>query len=164
MEGANLLHAVFMAAIAVVVARVTVHIAVGQDKIDGGVLPAKRCGFIRFGALKQQQAITASGGLQGNVSVLYRRGLFAVEITHYCPFRESIANVQRQRFTIPLRTLADSGCHRLFCCTLNCQQQCGRAGASINPHLIFTVAEKAPLRRRAIAGFERQHLIEFYRL
>ena len=164
MEGANLLHTVFMTTVAVVVARVTIHITVGQHKIDGGVLPAKRRRPVGFGALKQQQAVTVSGWLQGDFSILHRRRLFTVVVAHDGAFREGTANVQRQRFTVPLRTLADDVCNRLFCGTLNRQQQSGRAGASINPHLVVTVAEKTPLRRRAVTGLERQHLIEFYRI
>ncbi len=42
MEGSDLLHAVFMATIAVVVGRVTVYEAIGQDEVDGGIVPVKR--------------------------------------------------------------------------------------------------------------------------
>ena len=162
-ERTNLLHAVFVAAVTVVVARVTIHIAVSQYKIDGGVLPAKRRRLVGFGALKQQQAVTVGGWLQGDFSTLYGHRLFTVEIAHDGAFREGMADVQRQRLTVPLRTLADNVGHRLFCRALNRQQQGGRAGAGIDSHLVFTVAEKTPLRRCAVTGLERQHLIEFYR-
>ena len=121
-ERANLLHAVFVAAIAVVVARVAIHIAVGQYKIDGGILPAKRCRLVGFGALKQQQAVTVGGWLQGDFPILYGRRLFTVVVAHDGAFREDMADVQRQRLTVPLRTLADNVGHRLFCRALNCQQ------------------------------------------
>ncbi len=162
-ERANLLHAVFMAAIAVVVARVAIHKAVGQYKIDSGVLPAKRCRLVGFGALKQQQAVTVGCWLQGDFPILYGCRLFTVVVAHDGAFREGMADVQRQRLTVPLRTLADNVGHRLICRALNRQQQGGRAGSGINPHLVLTVAEKAPLRRSAVTGLERQHLIEFYR-
>ena len=43
-----------MATIAVVVGRVTVYEAIGQDEVDGGIVPVKRRRGGRLGALKQQ--------------------------------------------------------------------------------------------------------------
>ena len=57
MEGADFLHAVFVAAIAIVVGRVAVHKAVGQNEIDGSVMPVERRGGFCFRTFKQQQAI-----------------------------------------------------------------------------------------------------------
>ena len=45
-EGADLFHAVFMPSITVVIIRIAVFKAIGQNKIDGGVMPAER-GFFR---------------------------------------------------------------------------------------------------------------------
>lgn len=78
-ESTNLLHTVFMAAIAVVVGGVAIYEAIGQHEIDGGVLPAEWRGFVRLGALKQQQAIAVGGWLKNYFAVLNGRGLFAVK-------------------------------------------------------------------------------------
>lgn len=107
MEGADLLHAVFMATIAVVVGRVTVYEAIGQDEVDGGIVPVKRRRGGRLGALKQQQAIAAEGGLQGDFAAADGRDIAAVEIADLAALGEGFADVDGQRFSVPLRTLAD---------------------------------------------------------
>ncbi len=107
MEGSDLLHAVFMATIAVVVGRVTVYEAIGQDEVDGGIVPVKRRRGGRLGALKQQQTIAAEGGLQGDFAAADGRDIAAVEIADLAALGEGFADVDGQRFSVPLRTLAD---------------------------------------------------------
>ena len=53
-EGADFLHTVFVASIAVVVGRVTVDETVGQHEIDGGVMPVERRVGGGFRTFKQQ--------------------------------------------------------------------------------------------------------------
>ena len=140
-ESTYLLHTIFMAAIAVVVGGVAIHEAIGQHEIDGGVLPAERRGFVRFGALKQQQAIAVGGWLKSHFAILNGRGLFAVKITHHRAFRERVNDVDRERFAVPLRALAGNVCDRLWRRTLYRQHQRRRSRARINTHLINAVTE-----------------------
>ena len=160
MEGAYLLHAVFMSAIAIVVGRVTVHEAVGQDEVDGGVVPVERRRRGRLGALKQQQAIAAEGGLQSDFAAADGRDIAAVKIADLAALGEGFANVDGQRFSIPLRTLADLRRRGAGLFFLQRNHHRRRAGAGIHLQGIQTLAEDAPLRRRAATGFHGEHLVE----
>ncbi|MNN32083.1 hypothetical protein D3C81_1457950 [compost metagenome] len=160
-EGANFLHTVFVAAIAVVIRRIAIHEAVRQHKVDGGVLPAEWRGFIGFGPFKQEQTVAVRGGLQGDFPLLHGGRLLTVEIPYHGAFRESVFHLDGERFTVPFRALACDLCDGFLCGTLYRQHQRWRARARINAHLIIALAEQAPLRWRSLAGLKRHHLIEF---
>ena len=160
MEGADLLHAVFMSAIAVVVGRVAVYKAIGQDEVDGGIVPVKRRRGGRLGALKQQQAIAAEGGLQSDFAAADGRDIAAVKIANLTALGEGFANVDGQRFSIPLRTLADLRRRGAGLFFLQRNHHRRRAGAGIHLQGIQTLAEDAPLRRCAATGLHGQHLVE----
>ena len=105
-KGANLLHPVFVASVAVVIRRIAVDEAVSQHEIDRRVLPAKGGRGGGFSAFEQQQAAATVSRLQRYLSVLHHRCFLAVEIAHHAPFRECLADVQRQGFTVPGGALA----------------------------------------------------------
>ncbi|STR43144.1 Uncharacterised protein [Klebsiella michiganensis] len=90
MEGANFLHAVFVAAIAIVVGRVAVDKAIGQHEIDGGVMPVERRGGFRFRAFKQQQTIAVKRRLEGNFTAADGRDITAVEIANFTAFAKDL--------------------------------------------------------------------------
>lgn len=69
-----------MTAIAVVVGRVAIYKAIGQDEVDSGIVPVKRRRGGGLGTLEQQQAIAAEGGLQGDFAAADGRDIAAVEI------------------------------------------------------------------------------------
>ena len=104
-EGANFLHAVFVAAIAIVVGRVAVDKAIGQHEIDGGVMPVERRGGFRFRAFKQQQTIAVKRRLEGNFTAADGRDITAIEIANFTAFGEGFADVNGKRLAIPFRTL-----------------------------------------------------------
>ena len=160
MEGADLLHAVFMTAIAVVVGRVTVYEAIGQDEVDSGIVPVKRRRGGGLGALKQQQAIAAEGGLQGDFAAADGRDIAAVEIADLAALGEGFADVDGQRFSIPLRTLTDLRRRGAGLFFLQRNHHCRCAGAGIHLQGIQPLAEDTPLRRGATAGLHGQHLVE----
>ncbi|MNS92008.1 hypothetical protein D3C72_1261230 [compost metagenome] len=126
-EGANFLHAIFVAAIAVVIRRIAIHEAVSQHKVDGGVLPAEWRGFVGFCPFKQEQTVTVRGGLQGDFPLLYGGRLLTVEIPYHGAFRESVFHLDGERFTVPFRALASDLCDGFICVTLHRQHQRWRA-------------------------------------
>ena len=107
MEGANFLHAVFMATIAIVVGRVAVDKAIGQDEIDGGVMPVERRGGFRIRAFKQQQTIAIKRRLEGNFTAADGRDIAAVEVANLTAFGKGFADVNGERLAIPFRALLD---------------------------------------------------------
>ncbi len=108
-KGGDLLHAILMATIAVVVSRIAVDEAVGKDKVDGSVVPAKGNIRRRIGLLKQQQAAAFGIGLERNFSSAHRGNLLAIEVTYLATFCKGFTHVHRQRFAVPYRTLAQGG-------------------------------------------------------
>ncbi|MNE43423.1 hypothetical protein D3C80_1375970 [compost metagenome] len=68
-EGADLLHAVAAAAVAVVVGRVAVLKAIGKGKIHRGVVPIEGRRFFAIGRFQQQQSTATDGGLQGDFAL-----------------------------------------------------------------------------------------------
>ena len=163
MEGAYLLHTVFMAPVAVVVGRIAVDEAIGQDKIDRGVVPVKRRAGGAIRLFKQQEPITTSGGPQRDFARFHRGDITAIKIADLASFSERLADVERQRFTIPFGALAQQRLRTGSVLFRQRQHQRWRTGAGIDFQRIAPVTEHAPLRRRIPAGFQRQHLIEFYR-
>ncbi|MNZ77906.1 hypothetical protein D3C78_964620 [compost metagenome] len=68
-EGADLLHAVAAASVAVVVGRVAVLKAIGKGKIHRGVVPIEGRRFFAIGRFQQQQSTATDGGLQGDFAL-----------------------------------------------------------------------------------------------
>ena len=96
-----------MSAIAIVVGRVTVHEAVGQDEVDGGVVPVEL-----MPARPSRRAQAAAGHccrrrVAEDFAAADGRDIAAVKSVDLAALGEGFANVDGQRFSIPLRTLAD---------------------------------------------------------
>lgn len=112
-EGADLLGAIRCAAIAAVVAWITIGEAVGEYEVDDRVAPVACDRLLgRFGVFEQQQTVTASGGLQPDPAVADHRRGAGQRVAQGFALAEDLANRQFHRATLP--RLADrGGCHRL---------------------------------------------------
>ena len=159
-EGADLLGAIRCAAIAAVVAWITVGEAVGEHEVDDRVAPVACDRLLgRFGAFEQQQTVTAGGGLQPDPAVAdHRRGAGQCVAQGFA-LAEDLANRQLHRATLP--RLADrGGCLRLG--GLDRQQAQGRRGAGLDDQPIASgfrhfVAVNAVCAKRLTAKGRKRH-------
>ena len=94
-------------------------------------------------------------------NLLHHRRLSAVEIADGTTLRKCFGDIQRQRFSIPARALADVD---LFDVALggafdrNRQRWC--TGSGVHFQRIHAIAEQSPLGSIPPTGLQREHLIE----
>ena len=163
MEGADLLGAIRLAAIAAVVAWITVGEAVGEHEVDDRVAPVA-CDWLlgRFGAFEQQQTVTAGGGLQPDAAVADHRGDAGQCVAQGLAFAEDLADHQLHLAAIP-GLAGRGGCHRSG--GFDRQQTQGRRGAGLDDQPIatglghFVAVGAVSAKRLAAKGRERHGLV-----
>ncbi len=162
-EGADLLGAIRLAAIAAVVAWITVGEAVGEHEVDDRVAPVACDRLLgRFGAFEQQQTVTAGGGLQPDPAVADHRGGAGQGVTQGLAFAEDLADRQLHLAAIP-GLAGRGGCHRSG--GFDRQQTQGWRGAGLDDQPIatglghFVAVGAVSAKRLASKGRERHGLV-----